>query len=91
MTERKNVMEEIVCGLVSFMLHSPDYQTFCRCKQCASEVEALALNSLPPKYVASAEARNIVFEQINRPENIEYVNKQIIKALHAVSKKPNHL
>ena len=91
MNKLKNVMEEIVSGLVSFMLHSPDYQTFCRCDQCALEVEALALNSLPPKYVASEEARNAAFEQINRPENIEFVNKQIIKALHAVSKNPNHL
>ena len=93
MTERAliNVMEEIVCGLVSFMLHSPDYQTFCRCKQCELDVATMALNSLPPRYVASTEARNAAFEQINRPENIEYVNKQIIKAIHTVSKKPNHL
>ena len=85
-----NVTEEIVRGLVSFMLYSPDYQIFCHCKECELEVMAIALNKLPSKYVVSTEARNAAYEQINCPENIENINKQIIRAIHIVSKKPHH-
>ncbi len=86
-----NVTEEIVCGLVSFMMQSPDYRTFCHCKECELEVVATALNTLTSKYVVSMEARDAAFEHINRPENIEYINKQIIRALHVVSKKTYHI
>lgn len=86
-----NVTEEIVSGLVSFMLRSPDYQTFCHCKQCELDIVALALNALPSKYVVSTKSRDAAFEQVNRPEHIEYINKQIIRAVHIVSKNPNHL
>lgn len=86
-----NVTEEIVRGLVSFMLQSPGYQTFCHCKKCELDVVAMALNTLSSKYVVTTEARNAAFEQINSPENIEYINKQIIQALHAVSKQRNHI
>ena len=85
-----NVTEEIVRGLVSFMLQSPDYQTFCHCKVCELDVVAIALNALPSKYVVSTESRDAAYAQVNRPENIEYINKQIIRALHVVSKNPHH-
>ena len=89
-TDIVNVTEEIVRGLVSFMLQSPEYQMFCHCKECELEVVAMTLNTLPSKYVVSKAARNNAFEYFNRPENIEYINKQIIRALHVVSKKGNH-
>ena len=84
-----NVTEEIVSGLVSFMMQSPDYQTFCHCKECELDVVVIALNALPSKYVVSNESRDAAFAKVNRPENIEYINKQIIRALHAVSKNPH--
>lgn len=85
-----NVTEEIVRGLVSFMLYSPDYQTFCHCKECELDTVAIALNSLPSKYVVSTESRNAAYERVNRPENIEYITKQIIKAIHTVARNPHH-
>ena len=42
-----NVTEEIVRGLVSFLLHGVEYQTFCHCEQCEMDVIAIALNALP--------------------------------------------
>ena len=86
-----NVTEEIVRGLVSLMLQSPSYQTFCHCKECELDVVAMALNTLSSKYVVSTEARNAAFEQINSPENIEYINKQIIQSIHVVSKNTSHI
>ena len=85
-----NVTEEIVRGLVSFLLHGTEYQTFCHCNQCEMDIIALALNALPPKYVASNESRDAAFEQLNTPENIEEVNKQIIRAIHIVGRNPRH-
>ena len=85
-----NVTEEIVRGLVSFLLHGTEYQTFCHCNQCEMDIIAIALNALKPKYVASNESRDAAFEQLNTPENIEEVNKQIIRAIHIVGRKPRH-
>ncbi|HEY4623658.1 late competence development ComFB family protein [Solibacillus sp. FSL R7-0668] len=85
-----NVTEEIVRGLVSFLLHGVEYQTFCHCEQCEMDVNAIALNALPTRYVASEKARDAVFKQLNTPENIEEINKQIIHALHIVGRNPRH-
>ena len=85
-----NVTEEIVSGLVSFLLHGTEYQTFCHCMECELDVVAIALNALPTKYVASEESRNRAFERLNTPENIEEINKQIIRAIHVVGRNPRH-
>ena len=85
-----NVTEEIVRGLVNFMLHGVEYQTFCHCEQCEMDIIAIALNKLPPKYVANDKSRDAVFKQLNTPENIEEINKQIIRAIHIVGRTPRH-
>ncbi|MFJ7669054.1 late competence development ComFB family protein [Lysinibacillus sp. NPDC097195] len=85
-----NVTEEIVRGLVSFLLRGPEYQTFCKCQSCEFETVALALNVLPSKYVTSMEARDEAFKALNTPENIELINREIIRALHVVNKYPRH-
>ena len=85
-----NVTEEIVRGLVVFMLYSNDYQTFCRCEQCKMDVMAIALNALPPRYVTSSQWRDVVFNEMNTPSSLEEINKQIIHAIHIVGRKPKH-
>ncbi|MEK4427319.1 late competence development ComFB family protein [Solibacillus sp. FSL K6-1523] len=85
-----NVMEEIVRGLVNFMLHGVEYQTFCHCEQCEMDVNAIALNVLPARYIVSPKSRDFVFEQLNTPENLEEINKQIIRAIHIVNRYPRH-
>lgn len=85
-----NVTEEIVRGLVSFLLHGNEYQTFCHCHQCEMDIIARALNTLPSKYVASDEARDAAFQWLNTPEHIEEINKQIIRAIHIVGRNPRH-
>ncbi len=85
-----NVTEEIVRGLVSFLLHGNEYQTFCHCELCEMDIIAIALNALPPKYVSSTESRDAAFEKLNTPENIEAINKQIIRAIHIVGRNPKH-
>lgn len=85
-----NVTEEIVYGLVRFFLHGPEYQTFCHCQFCESDITAHALNKLPSTYVSSDTAREEVFKKLKTPENIETINKQIISSIYAVGKSPNH-
>lgn len=85
-----NVTEEIVRGLVNFLLYGNDYQTFCHCEQCKLDVMAIALNALPPRYVTSPQWRDVVFNEMNTPESLEEINKQIIHAIHKVGRKPKH-
>lgn len=85
-----NVTEEIVQGLVSFLLHGTEYQTFCHCKQCEADIIAITLNTLPPKYVATKKSRDEAFNKLNTPEMIEVINRQIIRAIHIVGRNPNH-
>lgn len=85
-----NVTEEIVRGLVSFLLRGPEYQTFCHCEQCELDTVAIALNDLPPRYVTSVASRDRVFKEMNTPEMIENINKKIIHAIHMVGKNPRH-
>lgn len=85
-----NVTEEIVRGLVSFLLRGPEYQTFCKCQTCEFDTVAITLNALPSKYVTSMQLRDEAFRTMNTPENIELINREIIRALHAVNKYPRH-
>ena len=85
-----NVTEELVRGLVSFMLHGAEYQTFCHCQRCELDIVAIALNALPTKYCVSKEARDAVFQTMNTPQNIELINREIIRAIHVVGTHPRH-
>lgn len=85
-----NVMEEIVTTLVTILMASPDYQTFCQCKKCRNDIIALSLNALPCHYVTTEDGRKRVFEQLNTNENRRWINKRIISAIHTVGKFPKH-
>jgi len=85
-----NVMEEIVETFVTVLLVGPEYQTFCNCESCRNEIIALSLNNLPTHYVATNQARQNAYNQLNKPENLKWINKKIINAIHMVSKYPMH-
>lgn len=85
-----NVTEEIVRGLVRFLLFGPEYQTFCHCENCEMEIASQALNKLPSNYVSSVSKREEVFSKLNNPVYISIINKEIIHSIHLVGKKPGH-
>ncbi|WP_042477008.1 late competence development ComFB family protein [Bacillus ndiopicus] len=85
-----NVTEEIVRGLVRFLLYGAEYQTFCHCEQCEMNIIASALNNLPQKYVTSDVARTKAFSVLSTPHNIEAINKEIIHAIHKVGQGLDH-
>jgi competence protein ComFB len=85
-----NVMEEIVSTLVTVMMVSPDYQTFCQCEKCRNDIISLSLNNLPSHYVTTDEGRKRTFETLNTDENRKWINNRIISAIHTVGKYPKH-
>lgn len=85
-----NVMEEIVSTLVTVLMLSPEYQTFCHCPKCRNDIISLSLNNLPCHYVTTPEGRGQVFEMLNTVENRKWINKRIISAIHTVGKFPKH-
>ncbi|OIK11661.1 late competence development ComFB family protein [Bacillus sp. MUM 13] len=85
-----NVMEEIVVALVQFLMTGTEYQTFCKCSKCKTDIIALSLNNLPNHYVTTEEGRKRVMEQLNSLDNRKWINKRIIKAIHVVGKYPQH-
>ncbi|WP_342669477.1 late competence development ComFB family protein [Caryophanon tenue] len=85
-----NVTEEIVRGLVGFMLRGPEYQAFCNCYICETDVIALTLNALPAKYVSNPRMRDAAFKELNTPANIDMINREIIHAIYIVARQPKH-
>jgi competence protein ComFB len=83
-------MEEIVSTLVTVLMMSPEYQTFCHCPKCRNDIIALSLNALPCHYVTTNEGRAYIFEMLNTVENRNWINKRIISAIHTVGKYPQH-
>ncbi|KGX86923.1 late competence development ComFB family protein [Pontibacillus litoralis] len=88
--EVTNVMEEVSISIITVLLNSADYQTFCKCTQCRNEILALSLNTLPSHYVTTEQGRRQAFELLNTTENLKWINKRIINAIHVVGKYPNH-
>jgi len=85
-----NVTEEIVRGLVKFLLFGPEYQTFCHCEKCEMNILADVLNKLPSNYVSNEKTRSEVYKKLNTPIYINIVNKEIIRSIYNVGKNPGH-
>lgn len=85
-----NVIEEIVETLVYILMSGSEYSTFCNCKNCKTDIIALALNSLPSHYVTTPENRERVIKSLNEESMRRWINKRIISAIHIVGKYPKH-
>lgn len=85
-----NVMEELVESLVTVLMLGPDFQIFCKCEKCRTDIIALSLNTLPTHYVSTEEGRQNVFNHLNTYTNRQWINKRIISAIYLVGKYPKH-
>ena len=86
--ELKNQMEELVLEQLDSVL--AQYPDCCKCEHCRQDIAVIALNHLPPKYVATQQG--CVFAKIDAmtlETKIEIV-EQIAKAVEIVSKNPHH-
>lgn len=84
----KNYMEDVVEHLLPDLLKQ--YPDLCHCSQCESDIKALALNSLTPKYVATDIGE--VYTKVNEL-SIQFeadAIKAIIQAIQVVTQFPRH-
>ncbi len=83
-----NYMEYIVQDALEDILKNKG--DICKCQKCRLDMQALALNKLPPKYVVSEKGR--VFTKLQEVE-IQFradVLREVTKAITQVSKNPTH-
>ncbi|ACL75044.1 late competence development ComFB family protein [Ruminiclostridium cellulolyticum] len=87
MVTLKNYMEEVVFNLIDSVLNDID---MCKCELCIKDIAALALNSLPPKYIVSEKGE--LYSKVNslRSQFEVDVISAITKAAVLVKKTPRH-
>lgn len=87
MVTLKNYMEEVVFNLIDSVLDDID---MCKCELCIKDIAALALNSLPPKYIVSEKGE--LYSKVNslRSQFEVDVISAITKAAVLVKKTPRH-
>lgn len=83
-----NTMEGVVKGaLQDIMAQKND---FCKCEECQIDIMAIALNSLPAKYVGTHKGE--VYSKIATLSNQFNTDayREIVKAIAVVNEKPRH-
>ncbi len=83
----KNIMEDIVSERLEVILKNMDC---CKCEQCKTDMKALALNAIKPKY-----ANTLTGELYGRVDTLLLQNSididiAITKAVSLVASMPNH-
>lgn len=83
----KNYMEEVVLNLMEGVL---DDINMCKCEMCVMDIAALALNDLPPKYIATEKGE--LFSKVNNLRNQFEVDviSALTKAAVLVKRSPRH-
>ncbi len=83
----KNYMEEVVLNLMEGVL---DDINMCKCELCVMDIAALALNDLPPKYIATEKGE--LYSKANALRNQFEVDviAAITKAAVLVKRSPRH-
>ena len=83
----KNYMEDCVSFTLDDTLGLFDC---CKCEECRNDIMAMALNSLPPKYVATT--KGTLFTKINMTDRqlTVDVTTAVINAITKISSNPKH-
>jgi competence protein ComFB len=86
--ELKNLMEEVVWQELKEVLRQRE--DICHCQNCQHDIAALALNQLPPKYVATQNGEIYAKVVMLRAQLHADVLTAISKALLTVTQNPRH-
>lgn len=83
----KNYMEEVVFNLMDGVLEDINV---CRCESCVMDIAAIALNDLPPKYIATEKGE--LYSRVNSLKSQFEVDviAAITKAAVLVKRSPRH-
>lgn len=86
----ENVQEELVFSILEELLESPQYRDdVCDCEICFIDMAALALNALPPKYVA--DRFNMFPTGPDEVRVMRHTAEEIVRhSLERVAKRPRH-
>jgi len=83
-----NIMEELVENKMEELMK---LSNMCTCDRCRTDVAALALNKLPPRYVATDSGSAIArYEWMSTFQLQIMVTAEIQQAIEMVLKKPRH-
>ncbi len=87
MPQIKNYMEEIVYNQMKEVLNDIN---MCTCEKCVMDIAAIALNTLPPKYIVTEKGE--LYSKVNAlGQQFEVdVVAAITKAAVLVKRKPRH-
>jgi len=86
--ELKNCMESLVWERLDNVLRS--YPEICTCQKCRNDIVALALNSLPPRYVVTFAGETYTkVHSLEQQFGIDIVTA-LTNAIAIVSKKKQH-
>ncbi len=83
-----NLMEDEVIFAIKKLLK--DETNICTCEKCISDIRAIALNNLPPKYVVTEKGK--LYEKVNQM-NYQFdadVMREVTKAIEIVKNNPQH-
>lgn len=86
--EVRNHMEYVVEKMLPQVLKQKT--DVCNCERCVSDIKAIALNNLPPKYVATEKGE--VFTKANEL-TVQFeadVIRALVEAIGKVKGKPHH-
>jgi len=85
----ENFTEVLVDEVIDDMFQVPTLE-FCKCDRCRMDIKALALNTLPPKYVVTEKGE--VYAKLDTFRNQMRVDvlRAVIEAIEKVKKKPSH-
>lgn len=88
MPQLKNLMEELVINSLEDVLKDIN---MCRCETCVTDITAIALNSLPPKYIVTQVGELYSKSDLLRQQFEVDIISAITKAAVIVKRKPRHL
>ncbi len=87
MAQLKNFMEDVVLSLMQDILEDIDV---CKCDKCFMDIAAIALNSLPPKYIVTEKGELYSkVETLKQQFEVDII-AAITKAAVLVKRNPRH-
>ncbi len=85
----RNIMENIVWEKIEDLIKAGVYQG-CTCDICKNDVAAIALNTLPPKYVVNLTGEAYSKAKYLGIQNSIDISRQIAYAMEVVKNSPRH-
>ncbi len=84
-----NKMEEAVKQMTDQLLAGQN-KDICSCQRCRLDILALALNSLPPKYVVTNIGNAVTNVDLSSSQWTANVTMAVCKAIETVKSRPRH-